>query len=103
MKIHLTNNLRQSWSARGILLSAACLKLPQPRKENMNETQTHDRQIRILAEPQKKKKLLLAVATLLLAIAYPGQAGPGSQGNPGILPPNSIPYGQTYGEWMAAH
>ncbi len=47
-------------------------------------------------------KCALAVATLLLGLAWPGWAGKGNQDNPGILPPGSSPYGHTYAEWTAA-
>ncbi len=42
-----------------------------------------------------------AAAVALLATASPVQAD-GRHPNPGILPPDSAPYGKTYGEWAAA-
>ncbi len=41
---------------------------------------------------------LLATAILSLGTASPAWAG----GNPGVLPPQSHPYGQSYAEWSAA-
>jgi hypothetical protein len=46
---------------------------------------------------------LLAAALFVLTALRPAWAGPGSQGNPGILPPNATPHDKTYGEWSAAH
>src|SRR5438105_99281 len=45
------------------------------------------------------KASLLAVALLALAAASPA---PAASGNPGIMPPQSHPYGKTYGDWSAA-
>jgi hypothetical protein len=44
---------------------------------------------------------LLATAILSLG-AVTACAGGGNEGNPGILPPQSHPYGKTYAEWSAA-
>jgi hypothetical protein len=43
------------------------------------------------------------ITALLLGVASPALAGQGNQGNPGILPPQSHPYGKSYGEWSAEH
>ena len=45
------------------------------------------------------KPALLATAILLLAAALPALAGKGNAGNPGILPPHSHAYGETYADW----
>ncbi len=47
--------------------------------------------------------LVVATLVLLLGMASPALAGGGNEGNPGIAPPQSHPYGKTYGEWSAAH
>jgi len=47
------------------------------------------------------KPALLATAILLLAAALPALAGKGNAGNPGILPPHSHAYGETYADWSA--
>ena len=47
------------------------------------------------------KPALLATAVLLLAAALPALAGKGNAGNPGILPPRSHAYGETYADWSA--
>jgi hypothetical protein len=44
---------------------------------------------------------LTLVATLLLAAG--GVRAHADDANPSILPPNSRPYGKTYGQWEAAH
>jgi hypothetical protein len=44
---------------------------------------------------------LLATAILSLGATSTALAGKGNQGNPGILPPQSHPYGKTYGAWGA--
>jgi len=46
--------------------------------------------------------MLLATAILSLGAAT-AWAGGGNEGNPGILPPQSHPYGKSYAEWSAAH
>ena len=43
---------------------------------------------------------LLAIAILALGAASPVLAGKG-KGNPGVLPPQSNPYGKSYGAWGA--
>jgi hypothetical protein len=43
----------------------------------------------------------LTIALLVLTLATPVSAGPGNQGNPGVIPPQSRPFGLTYGEWSA--
>jgi hypothetical protein len=48
------------------------------------------------------KPAAAAVAALALVLASAALAGGGNQGNPGILPPQSNPHGQSYGEWGAA-
>src|SRR5262245_28159783 len=45
---------------------------------------------------------LLAAVFLAFGAAANGMAGTGSQANPRIFPPQSIPYGKSYGEWSAA-
>ena len=45
---------------------------------------------------------LLATAMLSLGAAAPAWAGNGNTGNPGVLPPQSQPYGKSYGEWATA-
>lgn len=46
---------------------------------------------------------LLATAILSLGAASSAWAdGKGNRGNPGVLPPQSHPYGQSYAEWSAA-
>ena len=47
-----------------------------------------------------RKSALLAV---ILCGALAGAALAQSTSNPGILPPNSKPYGHTYGQWSAQH
>src|SRR5215831_3488129 len=49
--------------------------------------------------------LLLAIAALGLTVgmAFPVSAGGGNAGNAGIAPPQSYPYGKSYGEWSAEH
>ena len=46
---------------------------------------------------------LLATAILSLGAALPawadGKDGRGDDGNPGVFPPHSHPYGKNYGEW----
>jgi hypothetical protein len=46
----------------------------------------------------------LTVMTTLCAGSLCGSLAQSQQGNPnpGVLPPNSRPHGQTYGEWSAA-
>ncbi len=44
---------------------------------------------------------LLATAALFLTASSPVLAG--GRGNPGVLPPQSHPYGQSYAEWSAAY
>ena len=45
---------------------------------------------------------LLAVAVMACGVASLARAdGKGNTGNPGVLPPQSSPYGKTYGEWAA--
>ena len=42
----------------------------------------------------------MGLAMLLAAVAFaPGGVASAKNGNPGIMPPNSKPYGHTYGEW----
>jgi hypothetical protein len=48
------------------------------------------------------KNALVAAAVITFVLAHPVQAGPGNQGNPGVLPPNSTPFGLTYGQWSTA-
>ena len=51
-----------------------------------------------------KKFVTLLTALLLVATAgtaYAGGGAVGSQGNPGITPPQAKPHGLTYGEWSA--
>ncbi len=36
---------------------------------------------------------------LVLIAARPAQAGPGSQGNPSVLPPNALAFGASYAQW----
>src|SRR5882757_5084559 len=43
---------------------------------------------------------LLITAIVSFSAATAG-AGPGNAGNPGVLPPQSHPYGKSYGEWAA--
>lgn len=46
----------------------------------------------------------MLLATAILSFGAPSaQASGGNQGNPGILPPQSHPYGRSYAEWSAAH
>jgi hypothetical protein len=44
---------------------------------------------------------LVAALLVLLAQTTVVRAGGGDDGNPTVLPPNSHPYGQTYGQWSA--
>lgn len=44
---------------------------------------------------------LAAVAVLLLLSIAPAWAGKGNAGNPGVIPPQALPDGKTYGEWGA--
>jgi hypothetical protein len=44
---------------------------------------------------------LLAISILSLGVASVALAGGGNQGNPGVLPPQSNPYGKSYGAWGA--
>ena len=47
---------------------------------------------------------LLAAGTIAIGIAaLPGPAWSGANLNPGVFPPQSKPFGATYGEWSAAH
>jgi hypothetical protein len=48
------------------------------------------------------KTAWLAAALLVVTATLPVQAGKGNQGNPGILPPQSLPNDKSYGEWAAA-
>jgi len=43
--------------------------------------------------------LLFTATTLAFAAPSPAKAGPGNVCNPGILPPHSRPFGQSYAEW----
>jgi hypothetical protein len=46
----------------------------------------------------------MLLATAILSCGAPlARAGGGNEGNPGVLPPQSHPYGKSYGEWSAAH
>ena len=45
----------------------------------------------------------LVPALLVVATLSPGTASSAWAGNPGVLPPQSHPYGKTYGEWSAEH
>jgi hypothetical protein len=45
---------------------------------------------------------LLATVILSLGAASAAYAGKGHQGNPGVLPPQSHAFGQSYGEWSAS-
>jgi hypothetical protein len=45
---------------------------------------------------------VLAAAILSLGAALSASAGKGNAGNPGILPPQSHPFGKSYPEWVAA-
>jgi len=45
---------------------------------------------------------LLTTAILSLGTASTALAGKGNQENPGVLPPQSHPYGKTYSQWAAA-
>jgi hypothetical protein len=45
---------------------------------------------------------LLVTAILSLGAASTALAGKGNQENPGVLPPQSHPYGKTYSQWSAA-
>jgi hypothetical protein len=47
------------------------------------------------------KPALLAAALLSLMAAWPALGGKANLGNPGIIPPQAVPFGQTYGEWGA--
>jgi hypothetical protein len=47
-------------------------------------------------------KPLLATAILALLVATSTAQAAGRNPNPGIAPPNSNPYGQSYGEWSGA-
>jgi hypothetical protein len=44
---------------------------------------------------------MLCVGLWLAVALSPGVAQPGSQADPGVLPPVSSPHGHTYGEWSA--
>lgn len=46
---------------------------------------------------------LLAVAILSQGATSTAFAGKGSNGNPGVIPPQSHPYGKSYAEWSAEH
>ncbi len=46
-------------------------------------------------------KATLAALALLAVAASPALAGDGNVGNPGILPPQSRPYGLSYADWAA--
>ncbi len=45
---------------------------------------------------------IVALAAVALALCASGAVGGGNINTPGVLPPNSTPHGQTYGEWAAA-
>jgi len=49
---------------------------------------------------QIKPRLARGLVTAILAF---GAASSAWAGNPGVLPPQSHPYGKTYGEWSAEH
>jgi hypothetical protein len=46
--------------------------------------------------------LFRSVSAQVAAAAAASHAADGNQGNPGVLPPQSHPFGQTYGQWEAA-
>jgi hypothetical protein len=45
--------------------------------------------------------MLIIILSLTVSTAAPQTQAQGNLGNPGILPPNSHPFGHTYGEWSA--
>jgi hypothetical protein len=47
-------------------------------------------------------RLVPAALVLVLLLATGGSDAAGRNSNPGVLPPNSIPHGHSYGEWSAA-
>jgi len=76
--------------------STALLQDYRKRKEPTVLTHTTSNLVRHTA----RKSALLAV---ILCGALAGAALAQSTSNPGILPPNSKPYGHTYGQWSAQH
>lgn len=46
---------------------------------------------------------LLVAAILSIGAGSSAWAGQGNAGNPGVLPPQSHPYGKSYAEWSAEH
>ena len=58
-----------------------------------------------LGKVKHMKKFVTLLTVLLLVAtagtAYAGGGAVGSQGNPGITPPQAKPHGLTYGEWSA--
>ena len=54
------------------------------------------------ARTVRNLRTVLSVAAMVAVAALPGNLAR-ADNNPGILPPNSHPYGKTYGQWQAAH
>jgi hypothetical protein len=49
----------------------------------------------------RSRLFLLVVAALLLAATSPAWAGKGNANNPGVMPPQANPQGQSYAEWLS--